>query len=100
MSFVFAISTLYHLTRKLELKKFYRLFDYIAIHYAIAGTYTPLMIHIGTPESIIFLIFQWAIVLLGTIEKVKYEFRFRKFALLIFLLQGWSFLALEQYFTC
>ena len=30
--------------------------------------------------------------MIGTVEKVKFEFRFRKFSLLVFLFQGWSFL--------
>jgi hemolysin III len=86
---LYLISTIYHSTKG-ELKKFFRLLDYLSIYLMIAGSYTPftLLVLPGNWGWVLFVIV-WALALIGIAQEVTIGKRTRKFSIIIYLVMGW-----------
>lgn len=68
-----------------------RRLDHSAIFVLIAATYTPLLQHGAAHPSIqILMIGIWLMALFGVILKCSYPGRFHGFAIILYLLMGWS----------
>lgn len=87
---LYTFSTLYHAIQDEKVKSWLRTFDHIGIYFLIAGTYTPfLLLAVGGTLGWIFLGIIWSLTLMGTVYKIFYTHRFKRFSLLLYLGMGW-----------
>ena len=87
---LFGASTLYHGATSVSAKSFYKLLDHCAIYLQIAGTYTPLLLHIipgVLGNSVLALI--WILAILGIFVKMRFGSQFKKFSVATYLVMGW-----------
>ncbi len=88
--FVFASSTIYHASRKIEIKRRLKILDHVAIYFFIAGSNTPYLSLISHHDwAPYFLIFMWALVLFGTLYKVLGWDLKSWISLAFYLFMGW-----------
>ncbi|MEM9332442.1 MAG: hemolysin III family protein [Pseudomonadota bacterium] len=66
----FAASAFYHMTPWEAMRPLLRRIDHAAIYLKIAGTYTPLVVMIGSISSYLILALVWALAALGTVKKL------------------------------
>ncbi len=84
------VSTLYHASTGVILKRRLRILDHINIYYLIAGTYTPVaMITLIDGNGWLILGTVWGIALLGTVLKLFFTGKYELFSLLLYLIMGW-----------
>ena len=87
---MFAISTVYHVTTTIRLKKKLRILDHINIYFLIAGTYTPVALITlidGNGWTIFYAV--WTIAGLGTLFKIFYTGKLQFLSLLLYVAMGW-----------
>lgn len=89
MVLLFSASTAYHLAPPGDGKRFFRLLDHLSIFVLIAGTYTPIMLHIARPWSYRTLWLVWLLAATGMVLKAIFWDRFKKMQILFFLGMGW-----------
>ncbi|HSP57635.1 MAG TPA: hemolysin III family protein [Halomonas sp.] len=91
---LYTASTLYHATRKPELKRLYRLLDHCAIYALIAGTYTPfLLVNLRHSVGWTLLTIIWALALAGIVLKLVWPKRFGVLHVIVYLAMGWLIVA-------
>ncbi len=87
---MFAVSTAYHITKNIRLKKKLRVLDHINIFFLIAGTYSPValitLIH-GNGWTIFYAV--WIIATVGTLFKFFYTGKYEFVSLLLYVAMGW-----------
>lgn len=94
--FMYTMSTAYHCVQYLPVKKWLKLFDHIAIYFAIAGMTTPLcamLMDMGGNDHILglsILITQWVAVLGGIIFKFFTVGRYKGISTSLYLMLGWT----------
>ncbi len=87
---MYGSSTLYHSSKKTDLKQLFQKFDHSAIYFLIAGTYTPIvLVSIGGVIGWSIFSVEWFIALVGIFLKFKYPNRFELFSLVAYLVMGW-----------
>ena len=88
---VYTASTLYHSSKKPEIRKRFKIFDHAAIYILIAGTYTPFMLITlnGITIGRVLLITTWSIAVAGVIMKLFLTGRFKLLSTILYLLMGW-----------
>ena len=87
---LYLVSTLYHQTRRVPLKRVLRLLDHLSILYLIAGSYTVVaLLFIQPPMREIILASEWGLALVGTLYKVLFLGRARAVSIILYLLMGW-----------
>ena len=91
---LFIFSACYHLTPYPEQKPFLRLCDQSAIFMKIAGSYTPIVVIIGTPWAYILLALIWSAAIVGSVSKFAKNEMLDRHTVLIFLAMGWASLLL------
>jgi hemolysin III len=91
---LFIISAAYHMIPHQPWKQVLRRFDQAAIFLKIAGTYTPLVILIGSAFSYGVLAFVWIMAVVGAISKLSMWQSIDRFSTLLFLALGWASLTL------
>ena len=75
---VYVNSTFYHALSSKSAKRVFKVLDHISIYWLIAGTTTFFVLrYVQGPAGIIFVIFQWILVLAGTLFKIFFTGRFR-----------------------
>lgn len=90
MVLLFASSTIYHHSRDVLQRQWFKKLDHTAIYYLIAGSYTPfLSLAIPTPKAKLLLIALWVIAAIGTVFKLILIHRFEKVSLAAYLIMGW-----------
>jgi hemolysin III len=94
MFFAFVASAAYHMTPIEEYRPFFRKLDHAAIFLKIAGTYTPLVMLIGSHFSYAILGLVWALAIYGVIRKVFYWSTPGNGSIALYLTLGWMSLAL------
>lgn len=88
--FLFASSTIYHLSWDVNLKKQLQKLDHISIYFMIAGTYTPFIFScLEGSLRWIFLAIMWTFVIVGAIFKVFFTGKYEGVSLILYLLMGW-----------
>lgn len=102
MLILYTISTLYHATglwMEKSARTLYHILDHVAIFFMIAGTYTPITLHLMKKGAIFYLgilllILQWGIVAGGTALKLLIDIRTVPGWITngLYLLMGWSVL--------
>lgn len=97
--FSLVASALYHFSPSEGLRATFRKYDHAAIFLKIAGTYTPLVVLIGSGFSYAVLALVWAIALGGMIWKIVFWSEPGWWSTLMYLTLGWLSLALAWPFV-
>jgi len=85
----FVASASYHMTPWESLRPRLRQIDHAAIYLKIAGTYTPLVVMIGSAFAYVVLGIVWALAAFGVITKLFFWRRPGWFSTGLYLLMGW-----------
>ncbi|NQT58200.1 MAG: hemolysin III family protein [Bacteroidetes bacterium] len=87
---LYAASTLYHSSKKPELRKRLKIIDHASIYILIAGSYTPFTIVTlnGTVGWVIFGI-AWGIALTGIILKLFFTGEYNLLSTIMYVMMGW-----------
>jgi hemolysin III len=87
---LYGSSTLYHAITHTKVKRLMQKFDYSAIYFLIAGTYTPiLLVAIGGTEGWTIFAIEWSIAIVGITLKFLYPNRFELLSLVAYVVMGW-----------
>ena len=91
MIMLYTASTMYHNSKKDEIRKRLKVFDHISIFFLIAGTYTPftLVTLNGTSTGWIIFGVVWGFALFGTILKLFFTGRFNILSTMMYVGMGW-----------
>jgi hemolysin III len=90
----FLASAIYHLTPWHQVRPVLRRVDHAAIYLKIAGTYTPLVVLIGTGFAYLVLGIVWALAVVGIVLKLFFWRAPGRFGPMLYLIMGWISLAL------
>ncbi len=90
----FLASAIYHMTPWTGLRPILRRFDHAAIYLKIAGTYTPLVIMVGTLSSYFVLAIVWALAIFGMMRKLFFWKNPNRQGTALYLIMGWMSVAL------
>lgn len=90
----FVASAFYHMTPWESIRPTLRRFDHAAIYLKIAGTYTPLVVLIGSLSSYLILVIVWALAVLGMIRKLFFWQVPGRLGSVLFLVMGWMSVAI------
>jgi len=90
----FSASAIYHMTPWKHMRPIFRRFDHAAIFLKIAGTYTPLVVLIGSNFSFLVLGAVWATALFGVIRRLFYWSEPGMGSTLLYMGLGWASMAL------
>lgn len=90
----FIASAFYHLTPWENLRPTLRRVDHAAIFLKIAGTYTPLVVLVGSLSSYLVLGIVWALAIFGIVRKLFYWQVPGKLGSVLFLVMGWMSVAI------
>jgi hemolysin III len=87
---LFAASTLYHSTKKSELRFRFKIIDHASIYVLIAGTYTPFTL-VTLNGKIGWVIFglSWGLALTGIILKLFFTGKYKFISTMMYVLMGW-----------
>lgn len=89
MLLLYSASGFYHLVKPSNLKRFLRILDHSNIYFLIAGTYTPILIAVGTKLSYTFIGVVWGIALLGVVFTLVFWGRLKPLHVLLYIMMGW-----------
>jgi len=89
---VFALmaSAAYHLLPWDQTRPMFHRIDHAAIYLKIAGTYTPLVVLIGSAFAYVVLAAVWAVALLGAVAKLSFWRTDARGSLALYLAMGWA----------
>lgn len=90
----FVASAFYHMTPWERIRPALRRFDHAAIYLKIAGTYTPLVVMIGSGFAYLVLGIVWALAVVGMTLKLFFWRTPGRFGPALYLIMGWLSLAL------
>ena len=90
----FSASAFYHMAPWTRLRPLLRRIDHAAIYFKIAGTYTPLVVLIGSAFAYAILAVVWAIALGGAVTKLFFWKSPGRLGPTLYLLMGWLSIAL------
>ncbi|WP_108816262.1 PAQR family membrane homeostasis protein TrhA [Loktanella sp. Alg231-35] len=90
----FVASAFYHMTPWERIRPILRRFDHAAIYLKIAGTYTPLVVMIGSGFAYLVLGIVWALAVVGMTLKLFFWRTPGRFGPALYLIMGWLSLAL------
>lgn len=85
----FAASATYHLSPWHDLRPLLRRFDHAAIYLKIAGTYTPLVVMIGSGFAYLVLAVVWGLAVIGVVLKLFFWRAPGRFGPTLYLVMGW-----------
>lgn len=90
----FIASAFYHMTPWESIRPTLRRFDHAAIYLKIAGTYTPLVVMIGSGFAYLVLGIVWGLAVIGMVLKLFFWRTPGRFGPVLYLVMGWLSLAL------
>lgn len=90
----FVASAFYHMTPWESVRPILRRFDHAAIYLKIAGTYTPLVVLIGSGFAYAVLAIVWGLAVIGMVLKLFFWRTPGRFGPALYLIMGWLSLAL------
>lgn len=85
----FAASAFYHMTPRESLRPVLRRIDHAAIYLKIAGTYTPLVVMIGSGLAYFILGVVWVLAIIGMTLKLFFWSAPGRFGPVLYLIMGW-----------
>lgn len=94
---VYVNSTFYHASRKQEAKKIFKVLDHISIYFLIAGTTTYFVLrYVEGSVGVVFVLFQWFLVLAGILFKIFFTGRFKILSTFLYMGLGLMVLFISQ----
>ncbi|MCZ4289647.1 PAQR family membrane homeostasis protein TrhA [Hoeflea alexandrii] len=85
----FTASAFYHMTPWESIRPVLRRIDHAAIYLKIAGTYTPLVVMIGSGLAYVVLAIVWALAIVGMTLKLVFWSTPGRFGPALYLIMGW-----------
>ncbi len=82
-------SAFYHYLKPSIAKRVCRLLDHSNIYFLIAGTYTPILLYVGSSRTIALTVFIWLIAVMGILFSILFWGRFKILHTVLYLLMGW-----------
>lgn len=89
MLLLYSASGFYHLIKPSNLKRFFRILDHSNIYFLIAGTYTPVLIAVGTTLSYAFIGIVWFIAILGVVFTLIFWGKLKPLHIVLYITMGW-----------
>ncbi|MGE4454295.1 MAG: hemolysin III family protein [Sphaerochaeta sp.] len=89
MLLLYSSSALYHALPWGNGKRICRILDHSNIYFLIAGTYTPLMMYIATPEAYRITALVWTIAFVGILFTLLFWGKAKALHVLLYLAMGW-----------
>ncbi len=89
MLLLYSASGFYHLVKPSNLKRILRILDHSNIYFLIAGTYTPILIAVGSRLSYTFIGIVWFIAFSGIVFTLVFWGKLKVFHVILYLLMGW-----------
>ncbi len=86
----FMASAAYHLLPWDRSRPFFHRMDHAAIYLKIAGTYTPLVMMIGSAFAYVILALIWCVALVGALAKLSFWKTDARGSLALYLAMGWA----------
>lgn len=86
---LYTASGFYHWLPVSNAKRICRILNHSNIYFLIAGTYTPLLLYVGTPVTFFLTFFMWAIALLGVGFTLFFWGRLKPLHPVLYLIMGW-----------
>lgn len=90
----FVASAMYHFTPWESIRPVLRRFDHAAIYLKIAGTYTPLVVMIGSGFAYVILGIVWGLAIIGVVLRLFFWRAPGRFGPALYLIMGWLSVAL------
>jgi hemolysin III len=90
----FTASAFYHMTPWESIRPVLRRIDHAAIYLKIAGTYTPLVVMIGSGLAYVVLAVVWAMAIIGMVLKLVFWSTPGRFGPALYLIMGWMSIVL------
>lgn len=90
----FSASAFYHMTPWERIRPVLRRIDHAAIYLKIAGTYTPLVVMIGSGLAYVMLVIVWAMAVIGMTLKLAFWRTPGRFGPVLYLVMGWMSIVL------
>lgn len=87
---LYAASSFYHCIRVSNAKRILRVLDHSSIYFLIAGSYTPILMHVGTPLARAYTAAMWLAVLAAIAMTLLFWGRFKVFHVILYIAMGWS----------
>ena len=91
---MFGASAFYHYLDRGVMKKALRVVDHSAIYLLIAGSYTPVLMHVGTPLTDLYVVAIWAAAALGIVLTLLFWDRFKILHVALYAVMGWSIVSI------
>lgn len=89
---LYASSALYHFLKPGNAKKLLRVMDHSSIYILIAGSYTPILLYIGSDVTKRYAIGMWITAILGIILTIRFWGKFYALHIVLYVIMGWSVL--------
>lgn len=89
MILLYSASALYHALPHSNAKRVCRILDHSNIYFLIAGTYTPLMLFVGTPTAHLVVALVWILAVVGIIFTLIFWGRYGAIHVGLYILMGW-----------
>lgn len=86
---LYTASGFYHWLPVSNAKRICRILDHSNIYFLIAGTYTPLLLYVGTSVTFFLTFFMWTIALLGVGFTLFFWGRLKPLHPVLYLVMGW-----------
>lgn len=86
---LYCASALYHYLPKNNAKRFCRILDHSNIYFLIAGSYTPILLYVGTPKAILLFKIIWLIALSGIIFTLVFWGKLKPLHVILYIAMGW-----------
>lgn len=91
---LYASSALYHHMNPGVIKKLFRVLDHSSIYLLIAGSYTPILLYIGSSVTVAYTILIWVAAISGIILTIMFWGRFYPVHIAMYVVMGWSILSI------
>jgi len=89
LGILYSSSAIYHALPRNDLKRIFRFLDHANIYILIAGTYTPILLFIGSQRTQFVLIIVWIVALAGIVFSLVFWNRLRALHVILYLAMGW-----------
>lgn len=86
---LYTASGFYHYLKPSNAKRICRILDHSNIYFLIAGTYTPILLYVGTEKTIWLTAFMWIIATLGVCFTLVFWGRLKPLHPILYILMGW-----------
>ena len=91
---LYAASGFYHHIKPGLMKKFLRVLDHSSIYILIAGSYTPVLLYIGSPVTKWYAVGIWITAALGILLTIRFWGRLYAAHIALYVIMGWSIVSI------